>query len=133
MNNVVLIGRLTKDVEIRKTTSGKSVTTFTLAVDRGRDAGTDYIQCTAYETVADNLERFCAKGNLVAVKGRIRVETKETQQGRRIYTDVVAEHIQYLEPKRKAQNTSQPAQQLPQEPKPAWNEEVSIGDDELPF
>ena len=133
MNNVVLIGRLTKDVEIRKTTSGKSVTTFTLAVDRGRDAGTDYIQCTAYETVADNLERFCAKGNLIAVKGRIRVETKETQQGRRIYTDVVAEHIQYLEPKRKAQNTSQPAQQLPQEPKPAWNEEVSIGDDELPF
>ena len=133
MNTSVLIGRLTKDVEIRKTTSGKSVTTFTLAVDRGRDAGTDYINCTAYETVADNLERFCAKGNLVAVKGRIRVETKETQQGRRIYTDVVAEHIQYLEPKRKAQNTSQPAQQLPQEPKPAWNEEVSIGDDELPF
>lgn len=133
MNSVVLIGRLTKDVEIRKTTSGKSVTTFTLAVDRGRDAGTDYIQCTAYETVADNLERFCAKGNLIAVKGRIRVETKETQQGRRIYTDVIAEHIQYLEPKRKPQNASQPAQQLPQEPKPAWNEEVSIGDDELPF
>lgn len=133
MNSVVLIGRLTKDVEIRKTTSGKSVTTFTLAVDRGRDAGTDYIQCTAYETVADNLERFCAKGNLIAVKGRIRVETKETQQGRRIYTDVISEHIQYLEPKRKPQNASQPAQQLPQEPKPAWNEEVSIGDDELPF
>lgn len=133
MNTSILIGRLTKDVEIRKTTSGKSVTTFTLAVDRGRDAGTDYINCTAYETVADNLERFCTKGNLIAVKGRIRVETKETQQGRRIYTDVIAEHIQYLEPKRKAQNASQPAPQLPQEPKPAWNEEVSIADDELPF
>lgn len=133
MNTSVLIGRLTKDVEIRKTTSGKSVTTFTLAVDRGRDAGTDYIQCTAYETVADNLERFCAKGNLIAVKGRIRVETKETQQGRRIYTDVIAEHIQYLEPKRKAQNAPQPAQQLPQEAKEQWNDEITVDDSDLPF
>lgn len=134
MNVVTLIGRLTKDIDLRKTTAGKSVTSVTLAVDRGgRDAGADWVPVTVYDQMADNLARYCAKGNMIAVKGRLRAESKDTQQGRRFYVDVIADQIQYLEPKRRQQNESQHTSGIPQQASTQPDEGISIPDEYLPF
>ena len=104
INRVILVGRLTKDPILRKTQSGFSVTSFTVACDRrikteGQPTA-DFINCVCWNKVADNTAQFTHKGSLVGVEGRIQTRSYDDQSGRRVYvTEVVADSVQFLEPK----------------------------------
>lgn len=103
INNVVLVGRMTRDAELRYTPSNQAVATFTLAVNRNfknqngeREA--DFINCVIWRQQAENLTNWAKKGTLVGVTGRIQTRNYENQQGQRVYvTEVVADNFQILE------------------------------------
>lgn len=100
MNNVQLIGNLTKDIELRKTQSGKSVVNFTLAVSRtfNREE-TDFIQCQAWEKTADILSQYCYKGFKIGVTGQIQTGSYE-ENGQTVYTTTVrVNNIDLLTPR----------------------------------
>ena len=99
MNKVVLIGRVTKDIEVRKTNSGKSFTRFTLAVNRrGKDAGANFITCVAWEKIADVLGAYVKKGNQIGISGRIETGKYEDRDGKTVFTtDVMVEELDLLE------------------------------------
>lgn len=105
MNQVNLIGRLTKDVELKRTSSGKAVTNFTLAVNRqfktdnGPDA--DFINCVVWSKSAESVEKYCSKGSLVGVIGKIQTRSYENNSGQKVYaTEVIADRVQFLDSKR---------------------------------
>ena len=104
INRVVLVGRMTKDPVLRKPGTGASVTSFTVACDRrikteGQPTA-DFINCVCWNKVADNTAQFTHKGSLVGVEGRIQTRSYDDQSGRRVYvTEVVADSVQFLEPK----------------------------------
>ena len=103
INNVVLVGRTTKDPELRYTPSNVAVATFSLAVNRNfKDANgereTDFINCVIWRQQAENLANWAKKGALIGITGRIQTRSYENQQGQRVYvTEVVAENFQMLE------------------------------------
>lgn len=111
INRVVLVGRLTRDVEVRKTGSGLSVATFTVACDR-RTSGTaqnqqtaDFISCVAWRQAADFLGQYARKGALVGVEGRIQTRNYDGQDGRKVYvTEVVCDNVRLLESKSQSQS-----------------------------
>lgn len=113
MNNVVLIGRLTRDPEIRYTAGTQmAVATFTLAIDRpvraGAEKQTDFPRVTVFGKQAENCERFLAKGRQVGVQGRIQTGSYE-KDGQKVYTtDVVADRVEFLEWGERKEQTSQP-------------------------
>ena len=82
MNDVKLSGRLTKDIEIRKTNTGKSVTQFDLAVYRAKDV-TDYVPCVAWEKTADMMYSYTHKGSLIIIEGRLQTRTYDGQDGKK--------------------------------------------------
>lgn len=103
VNNVVLCGRLTKDPELRYAPSGTPIVRFTVAVNRNfkreGEQEADFISCVAFNKTAESLANFQKKGNLIAVVGRIQTGSYE-KDGQRIYTtDVIANEIQFLEPR----------------------------------
>lgn len=103
INNVVLVGRMTRDAELRYTPSNQAVATFTLAVNRNfknqngeREA--DFINCVIWRQQAENLANWAKKGALVGVTGRIQTRNYDNQQGQRVYvTEVIADSFQILE------------------------------------
>lgn len=103
INNVVLVGRMTRDAELRYTPSNQAVATFTLAVNRNfknqngeREA--DFINVVIWRQQAENLANWAKKGALIGVTGRIQTRSYDNQQGQRVYvTEVVAESFQLLE------------------------------------
>lgn len=103
INNVVLVGRTTKDPELRYTSSNVAVATFSLAVNRTfKDANgereTDFINCVIWRQQAEYLANWAKKGVLIGITGRIQTRSYENQQGQRVYvTEVVAENFQMLE------------------------------------
>ncbi|MFS0817101.1 single-stranded DNA-binding protein [Lysinibacillus sp. 1P01SD] len=105
INRVVLVGRLTKDPELRYSPNGIASCRFQVAVNRTfqnqqgeREA--DFISCVAWRKQAENLANFMKKGSLIALEGRIQTGSYEGQDGKRVYTtDVVADSIQFLEPR----------------------------------
>lgn len=113
INNIVLVGRLTKDPDLRYTTSGTGVATFTLAVNRNftsadgtREA--DFINCVIWRKPAETLVNYAKKGVLIGVKGRIQTRSYDNQQGQKVYvTEVIADNFQLLESKKadSSQNT----------------------------
>ena len=119
INRVVLVGRLTKDPELRYTPSGLAVVRFTIAVNRqfsnqSGEKEADFINCVAWRKQAENLANFQRKGNLVGVEGRIQTGSYEGQDGKRVYTtDVVADTIQFLEPRSGGQGAPQQGAQNP--------------------
>ena len=127
MNKVVLIGRVTKDVEVRKTNSGKSYTRFTLAVNRrGKDAGANFITCVAWEKTADLLGAYVKKGNQIGICGRIETGKYEDRDGKTVYTtDVMVEEADFLEPKGSVPAASEPTNIQPDIPE--------INPDDLPW
>lgn len=116
MNRIELIGRLTKDAEIRQTQSGKTVATFTLAVNRPfakKDSGqqtADFIRCQAWERTADVLKRFTHKGSQIGVSGRLQTREYDKDGQRQFISEVIVEQMDLLDSRREAQE-SQPAQQ----------------------
>lgn len=98
MNSVQLIGRITKDLELKRTASGTSSLQFSLAVDRAKD-GTDFISCVAYGKTADNMERYLKKGSKVAVEGRIQTRNYEGKNGKVYVTEVICNTVHFLDPR----------------------------------
>ena len=129
VNNVVLIGRLTKDVELRKTTSGNSVVSFTLAVNRdfvkAGQQETDFILCQAWNKTAELMNEYLHKGSLIAVQGRLSVREYQDKNGyKRWSTEVIVNNVQFLEHK---QPQNEPRQAVKEEPIP------DIQSEYLPF
>lgn len=138
LNRVVLIGRLTKDPDLRYTPAGHAVCRFTLAVDRAfsQEDEADFIPIVTWRKTAEACANYLRKGRLTAVDGRIQVRSYENEEGRRIYvTEVVADNVRFLESKK---------EQEPQEKynpfgdpfhDPFENEEkpIEFSDDDLPF
>jgi single-strand DNA-binding protein len=116
INRVVLVGRLTKDPELKYTPNGIAVARFTLAVNRTfsnqqgeREA--DFINCVVWRKQAENTANFLRKGSLAGVEGRIQTSSFDGQDGKRVFmTEVVADSVQFLEPKN-ASSQQRPQQQ----------------------
>lgn len=136
LNSVTLVGRLTKDPELRYTPNNQAVATFSLAVNRNfksqngeREA--DFINCVIWRQQAENLANWAKKGALIGIIGRIQTRNYENQQGQRVYvTEVVAEQFQLLESQKERGNQSQGNSQ------PDFGRNASpmdISDDDLPF
>lgn len=101
MNNVILIGRLTRDPETRQTTDGTKVANYTLAVDRVKKGETDFIKVTAWGRDADFAEKYLTQGTKIAVKGRIQTGSYQKQNGETVYTTVVVtERQEFVERKK---------------------------------
>lgn len=110
INNVVLVGRLTKDAELKYTPSNVAVATFTLAVNRSfkNEAGereADFINCVIWRQAAENLANWANKGALIGVTGNIQTRHYDNQQGQRVYvTEVIVSSFQLLESRNSQQN-----------------------------
>lgn len=142
MNSTCLVGRLTKDVELRYTLSNVAVATFTLAVNRtfkneNGERETDFINCVMWRQQAENLANWAGKGALVGITGRIQTRVYENKQGQRVYvTEVVAETFQLLESKGQGNQQGQQRQTQQQAPdfsRSASTNPLDISDDMLPF
>lgn len=100
MNSIILIGRLTKDPELRYTQAGKAVCSFTLAVDRpysGDNKEADFINIVVWNKVGENCAQYLSKGRKVAVQGRLQIRSYEVDKGQRRYiTEVVANSVEFL-------------------------------------
>ena len=143
LNNISLVGRLTKDVELRYTPSNVAVATFTLAVNRtfkneNGECEADFINCVMWRQQAENLASWAKKGALIGITGRIQTRSYDNQQGQRVYvTEVVAETFQLLK-SRNSQGQSQGQQRQAQQQAPdfsrsATTNPLDISDDDLPF
>lgn len=104
INRVILVGRLTKDPELKSTQSNISFCNFTLAVNRqfsdeSGERQADFIQCIVWRKQAENLAQYQNKGALIGVEGRIQTRTYEGEQGTKYITEVVCDSIQFLENK----------------------------------
>lgn len=111
MNAVVLVGRTTKDIELRRTGSGTAVASFTIAVNRdfktqdGQEA--DFIQCVAWKKTAELLEQYVHKGDRIAVSGSIRTRNYTGNDGRKVYvTEVLANNVEFLETKKSGEQSN---------------------------
>lgn len=148
INTVTLVGRLTKDVELRQTQSGLATAKFTLAVNRpfksqDGEQQADFIQVVVWRKQAENCAQYLRKGSLAGVTGRIQTGSYEGQDGKRVYTtDVVADNVQFLEPKQQTQSQQQTPQQTQQYQQPQYqapsyqqpqNQGVAVKEDDLPF
>ncbi len=155
MNRVELVGRLTRDPELRTVSSGVSVATFTIAVNRAfsgqngeREA--DFINCRVWRNQAENLAKFCHKGDQIGVEGSIRTSSYDAQDGTKRYvTEVQADRIEFLTPKGGASNfqnsnigssdiSGSPSSDIAttdisEDPFKDFGDEVALSDDDLPF
>lgn len=124
INKVVLIGRLTKDIEIRVTQSGNKIGSFTLAVQRnkagnGGQVEADFIRCLAFNKTAENMERYTHKGSQIAIEGRIQTGSYTDKSGNKVFTtDVACDSVQFLEPKQQQVNNYANSYQNPTSPPP---------------
>lgn len=140
MNRCVLVGRIVRDPELKRTNSGNSVTSFTLAIDNpvrnGNDKTTSFIPCTCWNKTAENVAKYCTKGSLVGVDGRLNQRSYEDKNGaKRSVVEVIAESVQFLE-RKGAENSDSPS---PRDNGASSNvssvshEGIDASDDDLPF
>ena len=116
INRVVLTGRLTRDMELRRTQSGTSVVSFTLAVDRNfKKEGqpeADFINCVAWNRQAEAMAQYLHRGSLIGVDGRLQTRNYENKQGQRVYiTEVFVDNLTFLESRAQSQPTPPEASQ----------------------
>ena len=132
INKVILMGRLTRDPEMRHTNSGTPVTTFSIAIDNGYgdNKRTDFVNCLAWNKTAEFVTKYFTKGKMIIVIGRITTRSWETQDGKRAYaTEVVAQEVNFGESKSSQQTATQPPMQDDDDDFTPLDEE----DDDLPF
>ena len=159
MNNVSLVGRLTRDPELRTTSGGVSVASFTVAVNRpvssqNGERQADFISCRVWRAQADNIAKYCHKGDLIGVEGSIRTSSYDAQDGTKRYTtEVQADRVEFLTPKGgnagfnnapasdfapESNNTGNPSSDIAttditEDPFKDFGDEVALSDDDLPF
>lgn len=144
INTTTLVGRMTKDPELKYGNSGTAICGFTLAVNRnfktqdGQDA--DFIQVKCFKKQAENVANFLRKGSLTGVVGRIQTGSYENQEGKRIFTtEVIADSVQFLEPKNSGQapqqnnQSAQNNQRNETDPFQPGGGPIEVTDDDLPF
>ena len=144
MNQVLLVGRLVRDVDLRTTTSGADVARFTLAIPRNYknkngEYLTDFINCITWRNLARNMAEYCKKGDLVGIKGRIQNVSYTDRDGNNIYkTEIIADNVTFLansnkkeEPTQKNEVETESVKQ--EDPFASFGEEIVINDDDLPF
>lgn len=133
MNQVILTGRLTKDPELRKTETGKSIARFTLAVDKYGE-GADFLNCITWDKNAENLTKYQGKGSQIALNGRIQSRTFTDTKGNTQYiTEIIADTIEYLGTKKEPTTSEQnPFKEFGNNIKTETNG-VEIQDNDLPF
>lgn len=145
LNRVVLVGRLTRDPDLRYTQNGVAVANFTIAVNRpftnqegNRDA--DFINCVVWRKPAENLANYMKKGNMVGVDGRLQSRTYKDQDGKTVFVvEVVADSVQFLESRKDNNQSQQQNQQSQQattntdEPFANEGQPIDVSDDDLPF
>ena len=102
LNQIVVVGRLTKSPEVKELEDGKKVTNMTLAVPRSYknadgEYETDFVECTLWNNIAENTAEYCKKGDIVGVKGRLQTNNYEKEDGSKVFKlDVVAEKVTFL-------------------------------------
>lgn len=145
INRVVLVGRLTRDPELRKTAqNGTSVASFTVAVDNRRgsngEKSTSFIPCIAWRDIADSVSKFTHKGSLVGVEGRLTQRTYVNKEGKNTSIfEVICDTVQFLEPKSNNVENEPLDPVFPEETIEESNNDnknlntVDIADDDLPF
>jgi single-strand DNA-binding protein len=148
MNKAIIIGRLTRDPEMRTTTSGVNTTTFTVAVSRNYTGAngereTDFLNCVAWRKQAENIAKYCTKGSQVAVEGRIQTRSYDAQDGTKRYvTEIIADNVTFLggkgsnvpsEDNYVGRNSSVDTTDISEDPFKDFGEEVALSDDDLPF
>jgi single-strand DNA-binding protein len=134
INQVTLVGRLTKDPDLRYTPDGKAVSNITLAVNRhyknaSGEIEADFVHCILWGKTAENTTNYCKKGSVLGVTGRIQTRNYDNQEGKRVYvTEVVAEGVRFLSSKPVGtRETTKQAPQASRQPQPVPQRE------ELPF
>lgn len=143
MNRVTLIGRLTKDMEVRTSESGNTIGVFTIAVTRpykkeDGQSESDFINCIAFNKKAGTMEKYCKKGSQVGLEGRIQTRTYDAKDGNKRYvTEVLVENFYLLGSKaeKKEPTDSQIVQAVMNDEDPfvSFGNEVEIKDEDLPF
>lgn len=153
MNKVLLVGRLTRDPELRTTPSGMAVARFTLAVsqnftNKNGERGADFINCSAWGRQAGNISKYCQKGSLVSAEGRIRTGSYDAQDGTKRYTtEVVCDAVNFLStrnggtsssrdefmPEADMMNMPMETADLTEDPFKSFGEEITLSSDDLPF
>jgi single-strand DNA-binding protein len=162
MNKAILIGRLTRDPELRYTSSGRAVCQFSIAINRTYtnqqgQRETDFINCVVWDKQAENLAKYVTKGRLVAVDGRIQTRNYDNNEGKKVYvTEVLANSIQFLESKNSVSgsgndamgqnpfdtmpeptyptpSTSNESVSVEKDPFESFGESIEISDNDLPF
>ena len=150
INNVTLVGRLTKDVELKYTPSNVANASFTLAVNRtfknaNGEREADFINCVIWRQAAENFANWAKKGALIGITGRIQTRNYENAQGQRVYiTEVIAENFQMLESRnqQQGQQQAQPQQAKQQSSTPNFGPDsdpfssdspMDLNSDDLPF
>lgn len=145
MNKSILIGRITKDPELRTTPNNRSVCQFTIAVNRTytneegkREA--DFINCVVWDKQAENLAMYQKKGNQIAVEGRIQTRNYDDKDGKKVYvTEVLVNNISFLDTKKDDSNFNNleepPVVEKEEEidPYQAFGDSIEINDNDLPF
>ena len=146
LNKVILIGRTTREVELRRTSNGTAVATFTLAVEnrfvlKDGKASTDFISCVAWANTAEIMEKYVRKGALIAIEGRIQTRNYDNKDGNRVYiTEVVVENMRMLESRGdRSGSTNLDSYEPASSSRDTYEEvtspeiEYNISDDDLPF
>lgn len=145
MNNVVLVGRLTKDPELKYTTNGIANLRFSIAVNRtfnsqNGERQADFINCVAWRGQAENMAKFLHKGSLIGVQGRIETGSYQAPDGTTRYTtDVICENVHFLEPKSSNNHQQNGANQQNKgfnngfNSVPDFSSSINISDEDLPF
>lgn len=105
LNQIILVGRLTRDISVNKSESGYKVATISLAIPRSfknsnGDYDTDFIDCVAFDNIAENTSEYCSKGDIVGVKGRIQSRTIEKDDIKENVVEIIAEKVTFLSSKK---------------------------------
>jgi len=143
INNVVLVGRLTRDPELKTTNSGTSVCSFTVAVDNRQKnpdgtKSTSFIPCTAFQQAADNMSKFLKKGSLVGIVGRLNQRSYQNKDNVKVTViEVLCDSVQFLEPKgegRQVENDNSGFESdVPAQDESKNLDALDLPDDDLPF
>lgn len=154
MNKAIIIGRLTKDPELRSTPTGRNVCQFSVAVNRtytnqNGEREADFINCVVWDKQAENLSKYQKKGNQIAVEGRIQTRNYDDKDGKKVYvTEILATNISFLDSKA-ASSTNNSFNSLPEppmheeenivsvsvekDPFEAFGDSIEVSDNDLPF
>ena len=155
MNKIILVGRLTKDPEVRTTSAGFNTVNFTVAVNRNfknKDGNydADFLPCVAFRNTADFISKFFKKGSMISLDGRVQTRSYDAQDGTKRYvTEVVVENVEFVGWKNESSSSSNneyvdapseaPIDDMPeydipnQDPYENYDKEVSLSDNDLPF